>query len=122
MYINIKETLQNLHYGNRNTIFLKLSECTQRLKERATDADLKVWQLAYNLRYLGQSQRYVEYIENPKRTQLDQGLLPFVKFIHAYARMNPQQQDEFQRRIEVPSKASKKVLSSTKNQNSYQYS
>lgn len=105
MKVNLKRILKSLPFGSQNLIFYKLDEVSRDIKEKKTGADHKIWILAYNLSYFSENQpirRYIAYDENPQNYKLDQGLLPYVKVIHAYARMSEAQREDFQNKIQQP--------------------
>jgi len=112
MKVNLKRILKSLPFGSQNLIFYKLDEVSRDIKEKKTGADRKIWILAYNLSYFSENQpirRYIAYDENPQNYKLDQGLLPYVKVIHAYARLSETQKQQFQTEVQSSEKSLKTI-------------
>ena len=123
MKIDLKGILKSMPIGNQNQMFYKLNEAAHGIKENIPGTDSKIWILAYNLSYFWENQpvrRYLSYDENPKNYKLDQGLLPYVKVIRAYARMPDHQKETFRNEIQQPVLSHNKAIQSTQHLNSKQ--
>ena len=122
MKVNLKEILKNSPPGTQNYLFRKLNEISRGIKENIPGTDPQLWILAYNLRHLSENlpvRRYTVYDENPKRYNLDETLLPYVKVVRAYARMTDAQKLGFRNEIQQPI-THKERISSSSNTNANQ--